>query len=140
MLTLTFHLTQAAGRLNLAQGKGVMVNVHDLHGYRATQGMAAPCVTHAGLLMLTQVLGIEWASRGVRVVGIAAGPTTSKLASSPSSCRPKTEAFTRQPPIRRPVGIDDIARAVRFLAGDMASYIVGDTLRVDGGWTSYQLL
>jgi NAD(P)-dependent dehydrogenase (short-subunit alcohol dehydrogenase family) len=79
--------------------------------------------------MLTQALGVEWAARGVRVVGLATGMT-------PDS---DTVAALRRVPLRRPADPSEVAAAAVFLASDGASYIVGETLPVDGGWRAYQL-
>jgi NAD(P)-dependent dehydrogenase (short-subunit alcohol dehydrogenase family) len=47
--------------------------------------------------------------------------------------------FERRTPMRRLGTVEEIAEAVFFLAGDEASYVTAETMRVDGGWTAYQL-
>jgi 3-oxoacyl-[acyl-carrier protein] reductase len=49
------------------------------------------------------------------------------------------ETYERRTPMRRLGTVDEIAEAVCFLASEEATYITAETLRVDGGWTAYQL-
>jgi NAD(P)-dependent dehydrogenase (short-subunit alcohol dehydrogenase family) len=140
MLSGVFYCSQAAGRQMLAQGGGVIINIASVDGFKAIEGRAAYCTAKAGVIMLTQVLGIEWAQRGVRVVGIAPGVVLTELVKQviadgwASSTRYETRT-----PLRRLGTVEDIAEAAVFLASDEASYITAETLRVDGGWVAYQL-
>jgi NAD(P)-dependent dehydrogenase (short-subunit alcohol dehydrogenase family) len=139
-LTLSgaFYCCQAAGRQMLDQGQGVIVNLSSINGYKAIEGGVARSVADAGLIMLTQALGIEWASRGVRVVGVSAGATPELVAESASGTD-GAAAHEHRAPMRRLGTVDDVAEAVLYVASDQASYLVAETLRVDGGWVAYQL-
>ena len=140
MLHGAFFASQAVGRRMLQRGSGVIVNVASVNGYQPIEGRVAYSVAKAGLVMLTQALGIEWARRGVRVVGIAPGVVmTDMVAAAVASGAASTEVYERRTPMRRLGEVEEIAEAVLFLASDEASSIVGETLRVDGGWTAYQL-
>ena len=89
---------------------------------------------------LTEALGIEWAKRGVRVVGIAPGVIlTDMVRQTVEEGQGDLAAWERRTPMRRLGTVDEIAEAALFLSSAEASYIVGETLRVDGGWTAYQL-
>ena len=94
----------------------------------------------AGLVMLTQALGTEWAKRGVRVVGVAtsavmhAGAREGSTADMASDKGPD-----RRTPLRRRGTSKELSEAVLYLASDAAQYVVAETLRVDGGWVAYQL-
>jgi gluconate 5-dehydrogenase len=125
-LFTTFRCCQAAGRVMLSQGGGAIVNVLSPDAYIASSGSSATCVAMAGIEMITRALAVEWASRGVRVVG-AAGP------------RPAAEGPARRVPLGHPGSASELAQAVVFLAGPDADYITGEVLPVDGGWASYQL-
>jgi NAD(P)-dependent dehydrogenase (short-subunit alcohol dehydrogenase family) len=139
-LSATFYCSQAAGRHMLAQGRGVIVNVTSVDGYQAIEGSAASCAAHAGLVMLTQALGIEWASRGVRVVGIAPGALTTDFPQdSPNEGSDLVRAYERRTPLRRIGTVEEVAEAILYLTGEEASYVTAETMRVDGGWTAYQL-
>ncbi len=127
VLTVAFYGAQAAGAHMLARGRGVIVNVGTVEAYQAREGHAADSAAQAGLVALTRALGVEWAGRGVRVVGVAAG-------------LPLDEAVSeRRIPLRRAGMPEEIAEAVFFVASDEAAFMVGETLRVDGGWTAYHL-
>jgi NAD(P)-dependent dehydrogenase (short-subunit alcohol dehydrogenase family) len=140
MLSGAFYCCQAVGRVMLARGSGVIVNVASVNGYFPIEGRVAYSVAKAGLVMLTQALGIEWAARGVRVVGVAPGVVMTELvAEGIAAGTASVEVYERRTPMRRLGQIDEVAEAVVFLASAGASYIVGETLRVDGGWTAYQL-
>jgi 3-oxoacyl-[acyl-carrier protein] reductase len=140
MLSGAFYCAQAAGRQMLAQGRGVIVNVSSVNGYQAIEGRVAYNTAKAGLNMLTQALGIEWAKRGVRVVGIAPGVVMTDLVKKGiAEGTASVEAYERRTPLHRLGTIEEIAEAVLYLASDEASYIVGETMKVDGGWVAYQL-
>ena len=140
MLSGAFYCSQAAGRHMLARGSGVIVNVASVNAYQAIEGRVAYSTAKAGLVMLTQALGIEWAGRGVRVVGIAPGVVmTDMVQESIRAGLASVEVYERRTPMRRLGAVEEIAEAVCFLASDEASYVVGETIRVDGGWGAYQL-
>ena len=140
MLSGAFYCSQAAGRQMLAQGFGVIVNVASTGGLQYIEGRVAYSVPKAGLIMLTQALGIEWAKRGVRVVGVAPGVVLTEMVQKGiDEGTANMDAYHRRTPMRRLGTVDEIAEAVLFLASDQASYIVGEVMRVDGGWAAYQM-
>ena len=140
ILSGTFYCSQAVGRHMLAQGRGVIVNVTSVDGYQAIEGSASSCAAHAGLGMLTQALGIEWASRGVRVVGIAPGALTTDFSqNSANEGSDVVRAYERRTPLRRIGTVEEVAEAILYLTGEEASFVIAETMRVDGGWTAYQL-
>lgn len=140
MLSGVFYCSQAAGRQMLAQGSGTIINIASVGGIQHIENRVAYSVPKAGVIMLTQALGIEWAKRGVRVVGIAPGVVMTELVQKGiDEGTANLDAYLRRTPMRRLGEVDEIAEAVLFLASEQASYIVGEVLRVDGGWTAYQL-
>jgi NAD(P)-dependent dehydrogenase (short-subunit alcohol dehydrogenase family) len=139
MLSGAFYCSQAAGRQMIAQGSGVIINVASVGGIQHIEGRVAYSVPKAGLIMLTQALGIEWARRGVRVVGIAPSVVmTDMVRHGIAEGTATLDAYLRRTPMRRLGTVEEIAEAVLFLASDQASYIVGEVMRVDGGWGAYQ--
>lgn len=132
-LSGTWYAAQAVGKHMLARGRGVIVNVVSAAAIMPIEGHAARSIAEAGVLMLTQALGIEWAKRGVRVVGVLSGPLDTGQAGEVRA------TFERRSPMHRLGAADEVAEAVLYVASEQASYIVGETLRVDGGWTAYQL-
>ncbi len=140
MLSGAFYCSQAVGQQMLVQGRGVIVNVASVNGYQAIEGRVAYCTAKAGLIMLTQALGIEWAKRGVRVVGIAPGVVMTDLVKKGLAEGTATlGAYERRTPMGRLGTIEEISEAALYLASDEATFVVGETLRVDGGWVAYQL-
>jgi len=140
MLSGAFYCSQAVGRQMLAQGAGVIVNIASVSGIQYIEGRVAYSVPKAALIMLTQALGIEWGKRGVRVVGVAPGVVmTEMVQKSLDEGSGSLDAYQRRTPMRRLGTVDEVAEAVLFLAGEQASFIVGEVLRVDGGWAAYQM-
>jgi 3-oxoacyl-[acyl-carrier protein] reductase len=123
------HMRQAGG--------GVIVNLTSVAGYFPSEGQVAMSVAAAGLIAMTQALGIELAATGVRVVGIAVGavPVDSSAIAGESTL----QGERRRTPMRRLGSPEEVAEATFFIASHEASYIVGETLRVDGGWSAYQM-
>jgi NAD(P)-dependent dehydrogenase (short-subunit alcohol dehydrogenase family) len=140
LLSGTFYCSQAVGRQMLAQGQGVIVNLASVDGFKAIEERVAYCTAKAGVVMLTQALGIEWAKRGVRVVAVAPGPILTELVQQViADGKASVEMYVKRTPLHKLGTVEDVADAVLFLASDEASYITAETLRVDGGWVAYQL-
>jgi len=140
MVSGTFYCSQAVGRHMLARGRGVIVNLASVNAFKAIEGRVAYCTAKAAIVMLTQALGVEWANRGVRVVGIAPGVVRTELVERiMAEGWASQQLYERRTPMHRLGRVDEIAEAVFFLASDQARYITAETLRVDGGWVAYQL-
>jgi NAD(P)-dependent dehydrogenase (short-subunit alcohol dehydrogenase family) len=125
ILSSAFYCAQAVGRQMLSQGHGVIANLASVTGFKVVEGDVTGSVAHAGLMSLTKALGVEWAGRGVRVVGVAL-PL-------------ELEEASRRTPLRRAVTAPQIAEALLYLTSDEATYVTAETISVDGGWSAYQL-
>ena len=114
------------------RGEGVIVNVSSVAGKRGDYlGNAHYTAAKAGLIGLTRSLAASVASKGVRVNSVAPGLVKTALTDQMSE---ETRRRTiERIPIGRLGSSDEIADAVLFLASDQASYVVGETLSVNGG-------
>ena len=133
-----FLLSQLVAPSMLSRQHGVIVNVTSINGSVAFPGRAAYCVSKAGANMLTKVLAIEWAERGVRVNALAPGYVDTDLirdlAARGLVDRARLEGRT---PVGRLATPEEVAEAAVFLASDASRYVTGTVLTVDGGWTAY---
>jgi 3-oxoacyl-[acyl-carrier protein] reductase len=134
-LATAFYCSQAIVDHMHRAGGGVVVNLTTVAGYFPSEGQVSESVAAAGLIAMTRALGIEWAARGVRVVGIAVGA----VAAEGPAVAAAGLADQLRTPMRRLGFAEEVAEAAFFVAGDEASYIVAETLRVDGGWSAYQM-
>jgi NAD(P)-dependent dehydrogenase (short-subunit alcohol dehydrogenase family) len=134
-----YFLTQAV-LPDLERGRGVVINLSSIHAYEGYTEHSIYAGTRGAIISFTRQLAVELAPRGVRVVGIAPGAVpvenhfkampgvdAAKVLSEAGKCIPC--GFAGRP--------DDIASVVLFLASEGARYIVGQTLVVDGGTTSW---
>jgi len=136
-LTAPFRLAQLAYEPMLATGGGTIVNVSSILGLVAGTPVkqAGYCASKGGLVNLTRELGAQWARRGIRVNGIAPGWFRSEMTEVMWG-DPASEAYVeRGAPLGREGAEHELDGALLFLASDASSYVVGQTLAVDGGWT-----
>lgn len=137
-LNAYFILAQELGRGMLARRSGSIINVTSVNGTLAFPKRLAYCVSKAGANMLTKVLAIEWAGSGVRVNAIAPGYVETEFL---EGLRAKGlldfGALARRTPMGRLGTPEEIGEAAVFLASDAASYVTGEILTVDGGWSAY---
>ena len=140
MLSGTFYCAKYAGQVMIAQGSGCMVNVSSVNGLFAQKARAGYCSAKAGINMLTKVLASEWGEHGIRVNAVAPGVVMTDLVQQGIDQGIVTEEQYRG---RIPMGhlgeLNDVVEAALFLASDEASFITGEIMRVDGGWTAYHL-
>jgi 3-oxoacyl-[acyl-carrier protein] reductase len=124
--------SQAVARRMLADARpGSIVYIASIAGLSAMPYGAAYAVAKAGLLALARSQAVEWGAAGIRVNAVAGGTVrTPKSESENASNRPED---TRTIPLRRRGTPDDIAGAVLFLCSDLARFVTGHTLAVDGG-------
>lgn len=122
--------TQEAWRAGMSERGGSVINVVSIGGLRHDSGIGVYNVTKAALIHLTKVLAAELAP-GVRVNAIAPGLVKTDFARA--LWEPAEELVAATMPLQRLGEPDDIAGAALFLASDLAAWITGETLVVDGG-------
>jgi NAD(P)-dependent dehydrogenase (short-subunit alcohol dehydrogenase family) len=131
-------LAQLAGRAMLAGGGGSIVNVASILGLVAPgdTAMAGYTAAKAGVIGMTRDLAAEWGRRGVRVNALCPGyfPTemTGGLTHPAAIAR-----IERRTLLGRVPRSDELDGALLFLASDASSYMTGQTLVIDGGWTAW---
>lgn len=127
------HGTRAVAPRMIAQGRGgAIVNVTSIEGVRAAPGYAVYAAAKAGVISFTQTTALELSAHGIRVNAIAPDicMTEGLAALLPESERVRHPYMV---PLGRTAEPDDIAGAAVFLVSDMARYVTGVTLHVDGG-------
>ena len=128
----TFHVSRAA-LPHLKQRGGAIVNISATLHYLGTMGQAHAAAAKAGVDSLTRTLASEWGGYGIRVNGVAPGPTEGTEGARRLTNAASQDAAIRQCPLGRLTAINDVAHAVLFLCSGAASFITGMTMVVDGG-------
>ncbi|HZQ03119.1 MAG TPA: SDR family oxidoreductase [Gaiellaceae bacterium] len=128
--------SQAVPRL-IAQGTGgAIVSVASTAAIVGLPGRGPYCAAKAGIVSLTRVLALEGAPVGIRANAVAPGYTRTQLVQQAlDDGSQREEWMLERVPLNRLAAPAEIARVVRFLASDDASYVTGQTIVVDGGWT-----
>ncbi len=137
-LTAPFACAQAAGRVMLERGRGVIVNVGSVFSRLGMPQRVAYSASKHGLDGLTATLGAEWGPRGVRVVSVNAGYTaTAFVRGAMARGGFSEEDVARRTPLRRLAAPEEIANVIAFVVSDEASYVNATAVYADGGWTGY---
>lgn len=136
-LTAPFLCAQAAARVMLPAGRGVIVNVSSILGHRGMARRTAYCTAKHGLLGMTKALASEWGPQGLRVVSVDPGYVATELVAELVSDGRLDEAVIRsRTPLGRLGEPSEIADFIAFVASDRAAFINGSNLVIDGGWTA----
>lgn len=133
-LTGAFLFARECGRHMLQRGSGNIVNICSILASGANENnVAGYAAAKGGLLNLTKQLGVEWADRGVRVNAVSPGFVVTEMTAPMLEAMGMDKWIASRTPMRRVGTADEVTSAVMFLASDMASYITGIDLLVDGG-------
>ncbi len=129
----TFLSIKHAGAAMAASGGGSIIATSSIAGTNTHKLMSAYCVGKAGIEMLVKVAADELGASNVRVNGVQPGLVATELVSFITAGGPLLDDYFLQMPVSRVGAVDDIASAVRYLAGPESSWVTGEMLAVDGG-------
>jgi 3-oxoacyl-[acyl-carrier protein] reductase len=117
----------------LRASRGALIIVSSTAAYHSTKGNPAYNASKAGAVGLTRTLGEAWAEHGIRVNGIAPGLVDTKMTKVTTSDPKRLGGALERIPLKRLGTPADMAGTALFLASPLSSYIVGQTIVVDGG-------
>jgi 3-oxoacyl-[acyl-carrier protein] reductase len=130
-LSSVFYTCRAVTRPMMKKRGGAIVNVSSIVGLHGNWGQTNYAASKAGIIGFTKSLARELGSRGVRANVVAPGYVSTRLTDViPAEAK---DLMLRNTPLGRFGEPVDVARAVRFLCSDEASFITGEVLLVDGG-------
>ena len=126
-----FLMTRAAGKVMMRQRSGRIINISSTAGAMGNPGQANYSAAKAGVVGFTKSVARELAHWNVLVNAVAPGLIDTDMAASiPAEAR---EALLQHVPLKRIGVAAEVAEVVRFLAGDGATYVTGQTIHVNGG-------
>ena len=137
-----FLMSRRALQPMLASGRGGrIVNIASVVGLAAMRLQVPFVAAKAGIIHLTRAMALELGPQGVATNAIAPGSIMTELTKQlfygeDGKFFAKTDAFMQHIPLGRPGTTDEIAEAALFLSSPASSYINGQVLAVDGGWTA----
>ncbi|MBP2435188.1 SDR family NAD(P)-dependent oxidoreductase [Bradyrhizobium elkanii] len=129
----TVLLTQACSKWMIRANRGSIVNVSSVNAIRGHTGVAVYSATKAAVDGLTRSLARELGPRGIRVNSVAPGYFESDMVKELSDAA--RERIVRRTPLGRMAQISDITNVVQFLVSDLAAFVTGQVIVVDGGIT-----
>jgi 3-oxoacyl-[acyl-carrier protein] reductase len=126
-----FLCTKAVTRQMMKQRAGKIINVASIVGISGNPGQANYVAAKAGVIGLTKTTAKELASRNILVNAVAPGFISTDMTEALS--QEQQEEMLAIIPLQKLGEPEDVAKVVRFLASDDASYITGQTIHIDGG-------
>jgi NAD(P)-dependent dehydrogenase (short-subunit alcohol dehydrogenase family) len=133
----TYFCSRQALQRMVARRAGVILNISSVHEAIAWTGYSAYAASKAGLSMMAKTFAQEAAPHGVRVLSIAPGAIKTPINRAVWSNKAGYDDLLAKIPLGRLGLPQDIARMAVVLASDLASYITGTTIFIDGGMTDY---
>jgi len=124
-------MTRAAGKVMMRQKSGRIINIASAAGAMGNAGQVNYSAAKAGVIGLTKAAARELAHWNILVNAVAPGLIETDMAASITD--EAREALLAQVPLKRLGQGREVAEVVRFLAGDGATYITGQTIHVNGG-------
>ncbi len=131
-----FFFAQAAAKVMLANGGGTIANNSSICGEVAVKNISAYNISKGGVNMLTKSLALEWATHGIRVNAFS--PAYMEVfmpGAAGEHDEAKEQAVRDLTPLGRRGRPEELVGPVVFLVSDASSYVTGEVLMVDGGWT-----
>ena len=140
-LTGLFLVSRAASRAMIPKKNGRIVNISSAIGIVAARLQCAFAAAKAGVVHLTRAMAIELAPSGILVNCVAPGSTLTEgtkalFYGNDALMKDRAERMLSHVPLGRPATTAEIAHVVMFFTAPESSYVTGQILSVDGGWTA----
>ena len=126
-----FHVTKAVSKLMMKKRAGRIVNMASVVGIMGNAGQTNYAAAKAGVIGFTKSAAREFAARGITVNAVAPGFIATDMTAAMTD--KAKEATLAAIPLKRMGQPEDVANVVGFLASDLASYVTGQVVKVDGG-------
>ncbi|RAS81032.1 SDR family NAD(P)-dependent oxidoreductase [Priestia endophytica] len=126
-----FLVARGAIREMLKTGGGAIVNTASMYGWVGSPGSAAYNAAKGGVINLTRSLALEYAEKNIRVNALCPG-----FIDTPIIPEEDKQALAATTPLKRLGKSEEMAKAVLFMASDDSSFMTGNSLTVDGGYTA----
>lgn len=126
-----FNTTKAVLPHMIKQRNGSIINISSIVGIRGNAGQANYAASKAGVIGFTKSIALEYGSRGIRSNAIAPGFIETEMTQKLDEKIIK--GWKSQIPLRRLGNTDDVAEAAMYLGSDLAGYVTGQVIQVDGG-------
>jgi NAD(P)-dependent dehydrogenase (short-subunit alcohol dehydrogenase family) len=131
-----FELTRQVSQRLLAAGRqGSIIHISSIFGQRASMFQGIYGMTKASLISMTRTLAVELGAGGIRVNAIAPGLIETRLSAAITSNDDLVRGYTDRAAMSRYGAPSEIAGAAVWLASDESSFVTGQTITVDGGYT-----
>ena len=133
-----FFASRSAVKVMLGQGRGAIVNIASEWGLNGEANYLAYCTSKAAVVQITRCMALDHAQQNIRINAVCPGEIHTRmmdelLAKKGGDPAANLRELAAGIPMRRVAAPVEVARCVRFLASDDASYVTGTTLAVDGG-------
>lgn len=135
-LDSVFLLSRAFGARMLDRGHGKVINIASVLSFQGGILVPGYAAAKGAIVQLTRALANEWASGGVNVNAVAPGYVATDNTSALQQDQGRSAELLARVPAGRWGQPEDVAWPVAFLASDLAEFIHGAVLPVDGGWLS----
>ncbi len=132
-----FLCARAAGRQMVARRSGKVINVASIMGTVALPGLGPYAASKGGVLQLTKVLALEWATANVQVNAIGPGYTETPLTEPLRRDAARNRFITERTPMGRWAETRDLDGTIVYLASAASDFVTGQVVYVDGGWLAW---
>lgn len=136
----TFRSCQVFGRDMIEQGAGRIINIASMNSVVSLPERTLYCMSKAGVVAMTKSLAIEWARSNITVNAISPGYFKTEMTAALFDRKPWVERLMMEIPLQRPGVPADLDGLVVLLASDASSYLTGQNLLVDGGFTAGEMI